>query len=121
MFDINFKVVTKKVIKPNEYAVLYDLTKIADKENEIIGTSIRINKFDVTDEGFTVEGTGAYCEAKMRLKLKKQPKEVMVTINTAVGNETLTEKAEIEWDELSSSVLISFHNTSGDTKLVGIF
>lgn len=121
MFDINFKVITKKVIKPNEYAVLYDLTKIADKENEIIGTSIRINKFDVTDEGFTVEGTGAYCEAKMRLKLKKQPKEVMVTINTAVGNETLTEKAEIEWDELSSSVLISFHNTSGDTKLVGIF
>lgn len=121
MFNIDFEIINKKVLAPGEYAVLTDLSRI--KEGfAVIGTSIRVNSFDVTNNGFTLEGCGALCNAKMRLKLPKVPVSVACEIIPAEGDAGI-QKTDIafEWNEESSTVLLSFRNNAGKTVIRGSF
>lgn len=121
MFSLDFEIIRKKTINVGEYAVLMDLNRI-DKEKAIIGTSIRINSFDVTESGFTVEGCGASCNAKMRLRLPKKPCAVSCEITAAEGDNGV-ESTDItfEWNDESSTALLSFKNTAGKTVIKGCF
>ena len=121
MLDNDFTIVTEKTLRPGEYAVLADLTRIPG-EAAVIGTSIRVNAFDVTDTGFTLSGCGADCDARMRLRLPHPPKAVRCEIAAAGGDGT-AKPADLSfvWDERSSTVLLSFRNTAGVTAITGIF
>lgn len=121
MFDLNFSVCRKKVLYPGEYAVLMDLNHVKG-ESAIIGTSIRINSFDVTENGFTLTGCGANCEAKIRLRLPKVPSALQCKITPADGDgsEQLVGISG-EWNSESSSVVLSFKNTAGVTVVSGSF
>lgn len=121
MFSLDFSICRKKVIYPGEYAVLSDLSRI-DSECAVIGTSIRINSFDVSENEFTVKGCGALGNANMRLRLPKQPVSVFCEITHADGNGE-AQKVDIayEWDTESSTVLLSFKNDAGATVIKGSF
>ena len=123
MLDIDFKPVKEKVVEIGESSILYDLDFIKDKEYEIIGTSIRATAFESDSDGFRFEGTGAVCNAAIRLKLPKAPKSVSAKIDAIEprdGNEGIRDvDISFEWDEDSSTVLLKFKNIAGKTYIEG--
>lgn len=120
MLDPGLPIVTEKTVRPGEYAVLYDLDRIRGRDSGIIGTSIRAEEFSADENGFTFKGRGASCEAVVRLKLPAKPSEVTVTVTPAEGAPApVSVPAALEWDEKSSTALISFKNTAGLTVIEG--
>ena len=120
MLDNDFAVCTEKTLLPGEYAVLTDLRRVPG-DAAVIGTSIRVNAFEVTESGFTLAGCGAVCDARMRLKLPKAPKEVRCEITPAAGGGANAVPAEAAWDALSGTVLLKFRNAAGVTRITGSF
>ena len=123
MLDIDFKPVKEKVVDVCGSAILYDLDFIKDKEYEIIGTSIRPTLFESDTEGFRFEGTGAVCNASVRLKLPKAPQSVSAKIDAVEpcdGVEGIRDiDVSFDWDESTSTVLFKFKNLSGKTYISG--
>lgn len=121
MLDIAFPVIREKTVKPTENAILFDLDRIADEPCAIIGTSIRVNDFTADETGFTLRGTGATCNAAIRLKLPAMPKKVSAEIVTAFGEkQILRPEVAVTPDEASGTVLLQFRNTAGDTVITGV-
>ncbi|MBQ7687708.1 MAG: hypothetical protein IJT27_00680 [Clostridia bacterium] len=121
MLDNDFSVRTEKTIGPGEYAVLTDLTRVQGNP-AVIGASIRVNELEATQEGFSLAGCGADCDARMRLRLPMPPKAVRCSVTPAEG-ESIARDVPIacKWDALSSTALFSFRNTAGVTRITGTF
>ncbi len=121
MFSIDFDICKQKTVKPGEYCVLAELSRIKG-ESAIIGTSVRINSFDVSKDGFSIDACGANCNARMRLRLPACPVSVACEIMPAEGD-TAVQDTDIsfEWNEESSTVLLSFRNIAGRTVINGKF
>ena len=120
LFDPALPVITEKVVRPNEYALLYDLERIRDRKSAIHGTSIRPEEFEADEKGFLFRGRGAKCEAAIRLKLPKRPTEVEVTITPAEGDPTpVRVPVSFAWEEAGGSVLLTFPNDAGLTEIRG--
>ncbi|MBQ7638770.1 MAG: hypothetical protein IJS90_07715 [Clostridia bacterium] len=120
MLDIDFPVISEKVIRPTENAVLFDLDRIKDETTAIIGTSVRINELISDEKGFVLKGCGASCNARIRLRLPKMPKTVIAEIQTAFGDKkTVYPEVELIPDEESKTALLKFRNTAGDLTIKG--
>lgn len=125
MLDPELGLVKEKIVNPGEFAVLYDLDRIKDKEAEIIGTSIRVDNLDLIGFGFNLQGGGANCKANVRLKLPRKLGKVRISIRLLEGD-TLTNniynpEAEIKWDEETKTALISFENKAGKLSMFGFY
>lgn len=122
MIDIDMPIISKKTVRPDEYAILFDLDRISDESLTVIGTSIRITELTADDAGFTLRGCGADCDARIRLKLPKTPKDVKLRIKPAFEDKgELAPDVEVIPDEKSKTVLFRFKNTAGDAELTGSF
>ncbi|MBQ6420704.1 MAG: hypothetical protein IJK02_06510 [Clostridia bacterium] len=115
-------VCTEKVVTPGNYAVLLDLDRLAALPYAILGTSIRIERFDVSGEGFVLEGRGANLNAYIRVKLPNAPRGVSLCLTPADDvTETPDETIRWQYDEASKSLLLSFRNLAGHTRIAGKF
>lgn len=108
MTDPLLRITNTITVMPDENNIFYDLNKIKDKEYEIVGSSLRIDEFSCNGHAASVKCRGPKpLDCVMRLKLPFVPKQITVK----GGNIVLT--PEFEWDEMSSTVLISFQNIGG--------
>ncbi len=119
LLEPDLPVVPQKTVRPGENAVLLDLDLLGD-EPQILGTSLRALSFTSDENGFRFEGTGARCEAVVRLKLPAQPKKVVCELSPYEG-EARNVSVTAEWEALGGSVLLRFHNDAGKTTLTGSF
>lgn len=108
MFSPDFEIVTEKVVYPNDKAMLFDLTKIKSNQ-EIIGTSVRIDSADISDKKAILRISGAKMRtANIRLRLPFIPSKATVDgINVILS-----------YEDKGKTALISFPNTTGDRTLV---
>ena len=120
MLDPALPVITEKTVKPNEYAVLYDLDRIREKKNEILGTSIRAEEFAADEAGFVFKGRGARCEAVVRLKLEARPADVEAILMPVEDGESPRRiPVSFAWEETGGTLLLSFHNEPGLVEIRG--
>ena len=120
MLDPALPVIREKTVRPNEYAVLFDLDRIREKKNEILGTSIRAEEFRADANGFMFKGRGAKCEAVVRLKLETKPSEVEATLVPAEGDSVPQEiPVSFVWEEDGGTLLLSFRNEPGLVEIRG--
>ncbi|MBR0142937.1 MAG: hypothetical protein IJM21_02015 [Clostridia bacterium] len=120
MLDPALPVITEKTVKPNEYAVLYDLDRIREKKNEILGTSIRAEEFAADEAGFVFKGRGARCEAVVRLKLEARPADVeAILLPVEDGESPRRIPVSFAWEETGGTLLLSFHNEPGLVEIRG--
>ena len=121
MLDNDFAVIRKKTLRPGEYAVLTDLTRITENP-VVIGTSIRVNALTADDNGFSLSGCGADCSARIRIKLPRAPKTVSCFITPAEsGDGAIPTGISCVWDTESGTALFSFQNRAGTTEITGLF
>ena len=86
------------------------------------GTSAARAALEVTETGFALSGCGANCNARLRLKLPHKPKTVACAITEAEGDGApRATPVAAAWDDQSSTVLLSFRNTAGTTRITGSF
>lgn len=115
MYTPDFKIVTRKVLHPDENTLLMDLSKVKH-QNCIIGTSVRIFKFECGDNAFELTARGAASlRANIRLKLAKPIEKV-----TAVDEDGNEIPVEHLWDELSNTVLLSYDSCGKQVVIKGI-
>lgn len=105
MFSPDFAIREKIVLRENDKCMLFDLDKIKDEKLCIIGTSVRI--FSVEDNGgkitLKVRGAGNL-NANIRIKIPFEASRAFVD-GTPCG---------CVFDKTSSTVLVSFANTTGE-------
>ncbi len=107
MFSPEFDVITEKVLLPNDKAMLSDLTKAEDFA--IIGTSVRINSIEKSDNRVVLNISGAKMRrANIRIRLPFIPEKAVID----------GVKAEINYETTGNTALISFSNVTGDRILV---
>lgn len=107
MFTPDFNIVTEKVLLPNDKTMLSDITKA--KDFDIIGTSVRINSIEASVNKVTLNISGAKMrKANIRIKLPFVPEKVLLD----------GENAEITYENIGNTALISFSNITGDRILV---
>ncbi len=107
MFSPDFSITTEKVLLSNDKTMLFDL-KLA-KNYDIIGTSVRIDSIETETNRVILNISGAKMrKANIRIKLPFKPATASID-----GN-----KAELSFDKLSSTALISFPNVTGNRKIV---
>ena len=107
MFTADFEIITEKLLLPGDKAMLHDITKLGDLD--IVGTSVRVNEVTFDGNIVTIKTEGAEMRsARLRIKLPFAPGEASVD----------GEAAEISYDSLSSTALISFRNTTGHREII---
>ena len=120
MLDPDLPVIREKTVYPTQNAILFDLDRIRDRETAVIGTSIRIDRLDSDDHGFTIAGCGANCDAVIRVKLPRAPKNAAARIVPAFEKTAeLFPEVKTEFDEESGTALFRFRNTAGSTVITG--
>ena len=117
MFEPTFPIVHEKVVQPDENTLLFDFSKVADKLWCVVGTSSRIFSMDCDDNGFQFDCKGAdNVHANIRLKL---PHAVgKVSAQDENGKEVAI---TCQWDESSSSALLSYDSHALQVKVTGCF
>lgn len=107
MFSADFEITTEKVLYPGDRAMLQELTKV--KDYEIIGSSVRVNEVTVYDNKVILRTEGAEMRrANLRIKLPFVPQKALID-----GKE-----ADISYDTLSRTALITFCNIPGERKII---
>ncbi len=107
MFTPYFSITTQKVLMPNDKAMLFDLKRAEDYE--IIGTSVRIDSLVTENNKVILNVSGAKMrKANIRIKLPFVPQKAVID----------NMNADISYDALSSTALISFANVTGCRKIV---
>ena len=109
MFSPAFDVVTEKTIHPGENAMLFDFACLDKTAPQVIGTSVRINDLQTDGDSVAlrVSGAGAF-RANLRIYLPFRPSTALLDGSPC----------EMQYDELSSTVLISYDSTTGEKKIV---
>ncbi|MBR0509339.1 MAG: hypothetical protein IJJ85_04415 [Clostridia bacterium] len=103
LFAPDFAVVTEKTLRPGEKALLFDLTR-AD-ETEIVGSSVRVNAMEQTENGLKLKVSGAAdFTAYLRLRVG-QP----VASATVDG-----EAVAFENDPVGKTVCLRFESKVGE-------
>lgn len=109
----DYPLVDRKVLRPGENALLFDMDAVRDEPVRIIGTSARIFSLEETERGYTVTcKAAARVNVTMRLKLAKA-----VSAATAVDETGMQLKVDTIWDEESGTVLLSFPSTNAMTTI----
>ena len=108
MYSPAFDIITEKILYPGEKCILSDLMKVKG-ESEIIGTSVRVNEINVSEDEAVLKISGAKMRrANIRIKLPFIPEKAYIDKNPA----------ELSYDSLSKTALISFMNEVGDRELL---
>lgn len=106
MFSPDFEIITEKVLLPGEKAMLQDMSQV--NNYEIVGTSVRVNEVIPMSDKVVIRTEGAEMRrANLRIKLPFAPVNVLID----------GEKAELSYDTLSRTALISFGNVTGERKI----
>ncbi|MBP3324534.1 MAG: hypothetical protein J6M16_10095 [Clostridia bacterium] len=104
ILDNQYKIITEKVLKPDDNTILYNLDKIAHKEFEVIGTAARIFSLDLDENGFeALMKTADNIKVYTRLRLPKAIKAI-----SAVDEDGNKVDITFENDEVSRTSLISY-------------
>jgi hypothetical protein len=111
LFTPEFDIITKKCLKPDECALLFDLNKVKDRSVCIIGATNRVESLEVTEKGFKLSAKGAAnMNANIRLKLPKSVTKVM-------GNTDVS----FVWDDLSGTVLLKYASNPDGVNITGVY
>ena len=117
MLTNHYRIITEKVIKPDENTILFDFDKIKDEDFRIIGTATRIFDFDITEDGFTSNMKAAdRIKSFTRVRLPKA-----VTALSAIDEEGNEVALEWNWDEATRTLLFVYDSKAKAIKLTGKF
>lgn len=106
MFSSDFEIISEKILMPGDKTLLYDLTKA--KDYEIIGTSVRINSIQKSENKVEIDFSGAEMRtANIRIKLPFTAKKAYID----------NKEVDISYDNISNTALISFSNNTGHRHL----
>jgi len=113
LLDPAFPVVKSKVLRPGENALLFNLNAIQNEKFRIIATVARVQELQETADGIQIHcKAAADVNIRMRLKLPKQIK------NARAVDENGTElMVDHQWDDQTSTLLLSFPSTNSTTIL----
>lgn len=107
MFSPEFDIITEKILFPGDKTMLYDIAK-AD-EYDIIGTSVRINNIEFSDNNVLLEISGAQMRAaNIRIRLPFVPENAFID----------DKQISIKYDKISKTALISFSNSIGNRTIL---
>lgn len=112
MLETGFPIIREKRMEPGGNALLYDLKTMAHEPMYIVGTSGRI--FSLEDQGEKISLTckaAADIAVHIRLKLPRPVTQIKA------ADEQGALDARMEWDEESSTVLITFQSTNSMTQI----
>ena len=111
MFTQRYELTDKKIIKPDENALLYDLSLIDGEKLRVIGTSVRVFEMAEKNGKINLKVHGGYdFDAFMRIR-------VPFAINRATAKFTDGTIVDIscEYDCASRTVLLGFRSMAEDT------
>ncbi|MBQ7053869.1 MAG: hypothetical protein IJN97_01470, partial [Oscillospiraceae bacterium] len=104
MFTERFELTDKKVIKPDENALLYDLSLIDSETLRVIGTCVRVFEMSEADGKVSLKVHGGYdYDAYMRIRVP-----FAVKVATAKLSDGTDVDISCEYDTASRTVLLGF-------------
>jgi hypothetical protein len=147
MLTTGLAVIREKTVAPSNYALLLDLTAIADDTLCVVGSSVRINSLENDSNGFTATACGPdNVRANIRLRLPRKPSgaecsltpvnldsedkssapdtaPTPVSAPVSASGQKSTQVTQIAmdcvWDEESRTALLSYDSAAGDIVITG--
>ncbi|QTE36400.1 hypothetical protein J3L18_25210 [Mucilaginibacter gossypii] len=115
LFDPQLPVLDKKIINPNEQALLYVVKRVADKKQpKVLASASRVYDEAITENSYTfVAKSPINTLNSARILLPAQPKETVVTDNTG---KTIAD-VKSSWDKSSKTLYLGFANSPDGIKV----
>lgn len=114
MLENDYKIITKKEIKPDENAILFDFAKFSD-EVAIVGCSARVFTLDCDDKKVSLSVKAAdKIHAYIRVRLPKSPANIK-----AVNEKGAAVNIESTWDEATKTLLLSYYSDNNAVVISG--
>lgn len=106
MLENDYKIISRKEVKPDENTILFDFSKISQEDFRIIGTSARVEEAEVSEEGLRLRLRAAdRIRVYVRLRLPCPVKEI-----SALDGEGGPVVVSREWEERSRTLLLSYES-----------
>ena len=115
LFDPQLPVLAQKVVNPGEQSVLYDLNRVADKNQpKVLASASRIYNENVRSGNYSfVAKSPINTLNSMRVLLPAKPKNIKVTNSTG---ETVID-LKTSWDTSSNTLYLGFDNSPDGIKV----
>lgn len=115
LFDPQLPVLDKKIINPNEQALLYVVKRVEDKKQpKVLASASRVYDEVITENSYSfVAKSPINTLNSARILLPAQPKETVVTDNTG---KTITD-VKTSWDKSSKTLYLGFANSPDGIKV----
>ncbi|NLA76232.1 MAG: hypothetical protein GX851_00100 [Clostridiales bacterium] len=114
MYTESFAVTGKKLVKPDENVLLFDLSAIENERLRIIGTSVRVLDAAYDDEKVTLRVHGASdLNAYIRLRTPFPVKNARARLSDGTAADITA-----EYDATSRTVLLNFRSTARDIEII---
>ena len=115
LFDPQLSVLDKKVVNPGEQSLLYDLSRVADKNKpQVLASASRIYNEQVQSGSYSfVAKSPKNTVNSVRVLLPSQPKETVVTDSS--GN-TISD-VKTSWDKSTNTLYMGFDNSPDGVKV----
>jgi hypothetical protein len=115
LFDPQLSALSKKTVQPGQQALLYNISRIADKKKpQVLASASRI--YDETRNGKTysfITKSPLNTRNSMRIFLPSAPKQITLTDSR---NATVTDVQQ-SWDTASGTCYLSFDNSPDGIKV----
>lgn len=116
MLENDYKIITQKVIAPDENAILFDFANFKETA-AIVGCSARVFSLDCNEKVFIMNvKAAAKIHAFIRIRLPKAPKTV-----TATNEKKADTNIKWEWNEPTQTLLISYQSENEALTIAGEF
>jgi hypothetical protein len=115
LFDPQLPVLDKKIINPNEQALLYVVKRVEDKKQpKVLASASRVYDEVITENSYSfVAKSPINTLNSARILLPAQPKETVVTDNTG---KTIAD-VKSSWDKSSKTLYLGFANSPDGIKV----
>jgi hypothetical protein len=109
LFDPQLPILTEKIVRPDEQALLYDLKRVADKNKpQVLASASRIYSEKITVNSYSfVAKSPINTLNSMRVLLPSQPKETVVADS---NGKTITD-VRSSWDKNTNTLYMGFNNS----------
>jgi len=115
LFDPQLSVLSEKVVNPGEQSLLYDLSRVADKNKpQVLASASRIYHEQIQNGSYSfVAKSPINTINSVRVLLPSEPKETVVTDNTG---KTITD-VKTSWDKSTNTLYMGFDNSPDGIKV----
>ena len=115
LFDPELPVLSRKQIEPNSQALLYDLSKIKNKNTpQVLATAARVSHEKITDSSYSfLTKSPINTVNSMRILLPKEPTDISITN----GKDQKSVNYESKWDVNSNTLWLQFDNVANGVRV----